>query len=139
MSRPEHKNFNDPIWKQFSDQPRHKETMDKPNEEMKKSGLTVMDGIISVMIDKIMSAEEKIQSINAKVDKLELTIKSNQDTTYDDRSKSINTENDFREKIMKLTTRVDKLDKPMSSHRSLSYQSPYHVSDLYLPLKPTYA
>ena len=88
--------------------------MDRKKEEKKKKD--IQDGIISTMTARLKTAEE--------------AIKANRIKAFVDSTNSIGAENELREKIMKLTVRVDKLEKPMSTHRSLSYQSPYHVSDL---------
>ena len=104
-------------WKKFQDQVRHNtDTIERQNEETKKKGITLQDGIISIMIDQLKAAEA--------------AIKTNQRKASDDRTKSMNAENEFREKMNRLTARVEKLEKPISSHRPYSYQGPYFVSDL---------
>ena len=116
-------------------------------EPYKMPALNLNDGQISVIYDRIRKLEyavyssndghnrnttrapdaklqETISALTIKLNQLEKTVKSDRANNFDDKTQSIETNNEYREKIMKLTMRVDKLERPVSN-RQLSYPSPY--------------
>ena len=119
MSRPESIQHYESRWKDYAD------LMEKNEWDNKRT-------VLRTMIDQIFGAGSHLQVIYEN-------IKSIKDKTYDDTTKSMETNNELREKIMLLAARVDKLERPVSNNsRQLSCQSPYEVSDLYMPFNPSH-
>ena len=100
-------------------------------EFFKKNGIDVKDGIIHLMIDKLVGAETEINAINDRHNKYVDRARKGEHRQYD-------TIGELRVRVDKLEQMIKDMKRTTTKTPPLSYDSPYQVSDLYMPPKSSY-